>query len=177
MKTLLFTLALLVSATAAHAGYYDQFLFSVRGSCADMRGMEFHQSAAWFGADLGRDEHGRPVHADMALQLFANGRYWLSYQEVAIDHTFPNGGSTGTIVFSKALEGAWTIQGRSLVVPGLLTANPTVIHDHGGTAPGYAAVFTSAIHGLLLRGQSVMFGAVTSGIGPKGLSAHDFCHQ
>lgn len=177
MRTLLFTLLLLSTGAAARADYYTPFEFHVQGSCENSRGLYFHQSSAWFRTDLGHDAHGRPLYADLTLQLFPNGKYWMYYDEVAVTHYLPDGGTEGVMVFEKKLEGTYAVHGLQLSVGGLFTAMPVEIHDQGGTAAGFAATFTNAIHNPRLMDREVIFGAMYSKLGPKGVSVPEYCHQ
>jgi hypothetical protein len=175
MKSLLLALALFTAGASAQAGYYEPFVFRVQGSCANPHHLWFHQAAPWFRADLGRDALGRLVYADMTLQLFAGGAYWLDYTEIAVLRAYPDGSTFGEPVFHTATFGHWATNGNHLALDGLLTAVPQRIHDHGGVADGFAVGFLRPLHDPRLTGHAYLFGAVASKVGPHGMSLAQFC--
>ncbi len=176
---LLFVLLLAVPAESragAGSGVFEPFVFHVTGSCRDTRNLWFHQSAPWFRMDLGRSPSGRVVYADLTLQIYANGSYWGQYSEVEILRYLPNGGTEGRQIFGKRIQGSWHLENsRRLVIPGLLTAAPARIVDHGGEAQGMGIQFTAPIHDPRLTRRSWAFGAIYSKFGPRGMNVGQYC--
>lgn len=170
--------ALSLSYTAEAATPFDPFIFHVSGSCQKPQTLWFHQSAPWFRADLGREPNGLLKYANIDLQLFPNHTYWLRYNEVVITRFLPNGGTEGFQVFATTKQGKWAMTGAAkLEIPGLLSATPMTINDHGGTAPGMAVRFAKALNDPRLLNFRYAFGAVYSKFGPRGASVAQYCHK
>jgi hypothetical protein len=163
--------------TFTTSNYYDQFLFEIQGDCKELNSIWFLQTHAWEPANIGTNNLGRPVEAELSIQLFKDGSYWAEYGEHSIKEIRPDGISYDTLFAKKGLQGIWKAFGTKIEISGL--------------GSGIAATYTSPVSGKQLdsfkftlttkindqRAVNSVMNITRSGtnMGPKGISINQFC--
>ena len=166
-------------SAAAHGftgGYYDQFLFTTLGDCADIKSVWFLGTHSWEAAQLGPDSQGRPVQAQLSVQLFPNGHYWAEYEELAIREVLPNRTSFDTLFRKAGLEGSWRVNGTQIELEGLGSGIPSkYTGPSGAQQDAIRFTLTTQIHDV--RAVNSVMGIVKtlSNTGPKGVSISEYC--
>jgi hypothetical protein len=176
MKTVLLAIALLSLGASAQAGYFDQFTFHTEGNCRQIRSIQFHQASSWYQINLGLDSKGRPMHANITLQLFRDHTYWMEYSEIAVTQVMPGNGTRGDLLFRTVLQGRWQAVNGELMVGQWFTGMPSQIEERGRNIQGISARFHAPIHDTRLTDTLVVFSATHGNTGPRGISAAQYCH-
>lgn len=153
--------------------YFDQFLYTAEGSCKEIDSVYFRSTNSWEPARLGLDSNNRPVIAILAIQLFAEGKYFAQYEERAIVEETPET-ILYEILFTKALSGQWLLSGNELQVQGLGTGTPDKTHFPEG-ADGIKFQMNTVLNDKRVLSNSMNISRSLTSVGPNGVSIEQYC--
>jgi hypothetical protein len=150
-------------------------LYQVEGDCKKIDSVWFHSTNAWEQAMLGKDSQGRPAIAGVSIQLFPDGTYYAEYSELAIKEITSTGTSYDSL-FSKVVEGKWSVNGNQLNVQGLGVGTPSKMTLPSGTiADSIKFQMNTVLNDNRVLNSSMNIGKSLTNKGPRGISINKYC--
>jgi hypothetical protein len=149
---------------------YDQFLFTVSGSCEEPSSVSFNPIAI---ENVIIGDASERTHAEMTIYLHKNGSYSALYSEVRERNCRDSGWcQVETLYENKKLNGRWYVDGSNLILQGIGTAT-------------YAGTFNSKHAMLLTFGKDFVSDKVTgkktrvmkigTNVGENDASINEYC--
>ncbi len=182
MKKILLSLCLVMgvaSSARADFGYYEQFLFQSSLDCkTDPKSWEwtpFEALESYPDVDLGKDSQGRPLSAQVRLQLFPDGFFFLHYQEIALTKQVSPAVTENEVQFEKKITGRWSVCDNQLIVSDLATGLPGEASIYDKIEKVVVLKLNKVIHDERMKGQEITLGYFKSNRGPNGQSMYQFC--
>ncbi|MBC7384941.1 MAG: hypothetical protein H7301_02115 [Cryobacterium sp.] len=155
--------------------YYDSFLFSAHGDCREMDKLWFYQTYSWETALLGVDDRGRPISAELSLQLFRDGSYFAHYAELVLTDIRSTTRSYDTLSY-KTLIGKWSVNQSEITLAGIGTGLPDrVFLPDGSLKNSIRFRFTEVIHDDRILQTTMNLARVGTSEGPRGISLQKYC--
>jgi len=131
------------------AEYYDLLTYAVDQESA----LPFRYLDTW-GPRFKVDDN---IHATAELYLLDDGEFYLSYEEWERVTS-----SESHQVAEQMLQGRWSIDGLTLLVGDVGTAQGIDLSSRAGGSPGLAFTFSRDIVGAGVEGRTMMMGLVSS---------------